>query len=89
MSSPDPVSPRVRKPREQLRRWSTYATVGEWFTDYAGYVPIQIPAAISRLIRNTGMSFPDAYRTLLKRGAIIHLDPADDAEAPAGEQGTA
>jgi hypothetical protein len=25
-------------------------------------------------------SFRDAYRLLLKRGAVIHVDPADDLE---------
>jgi hypothetical protein len=69
-----------RKPKSELRHWSTYATVGEWFADYQGYVPIQIPHAIDRLIRATGLSFPDAYRHLLRRGTIIHIDPADDLE---------
>jgi hypothetical protein len=69
-----------RKPQSELRHWSTYATVGEWFADYRGYVPIQMAHAIDRLIRRSGMSFPDAYRALLRHGAIIHIDPADDLE---------
>ena len=85
MSSDDDLTRRYGPPksRAEMRHWSTYATVGEWFADYHGHVPIQIPAAISRLIRDTGMSFPDAYRTLLHKGAIIHLDKADDFEPPA------
>lgn len=67
-----------RKPRSVLRHWSTYATVGGWFADHHGYVPIQMPHAIHQLIKRTRLSFPDAYRTLLHGGAIIHLDPADD-----------
>jgi hypothetical protein len=67
----------ARKPRSELRHWSTYASVGEWFRDYHGYVPIQAAAGLDRLMRQSGMSFPEAYRTLLGRGAIIHIDPAD------------
>ena len=74
-----------RKPRSELRHWSTYATVGEWFADYRGYVPIQMPHAIDRLTKRTGLSFPDAYRTLLRGGAIIHIEPADDLEPRRGE----
>ena len=69
-----------RKPRELLRHWSTYASVGKWYADYRGYVPIQQAVALGRLTRGGEMSFRDAYRLLLRRGAIIHLDPADDVE---------
>jgi hypothetical protein len=37
-------------------------------------------AALGRLTRDGSLSFRDAFRLLLKRGAIIHLDPADDVE---------
>lgn len=70
------------KPRDELRHWSTYATVGEWYLDYHGYVPIEAAAGLSRLIRETGMAFPDAYRALLGARKIIHIDPADDLGAP-------
>jgi len=70
------------KPRSELRHWSTYASVSEWFQDYHGYVPIQMAAGLDRLIRDTGMSFPDAYRALLGAGKIIHVDPVDDLEPP-------
>jgi hypothetical protein len=69
-----------RKPRAELRHWSTYTSVGAWYADHRGYVPIQAAAALGRLTRDGSLSFPDAYRLLLKRGAIIHLDPADDIE---------
>lgn len=29
-----------RKPRSELRHWSIYTTVFEWWEDYKGYVPI-------------------------------------------------
>ena len=69
-----------RKPRTALRHWSTYTSVGEWFDDYRGYVPIQQAAALGRLTHEDGLTFPDAYRLLLKRRAIIHIDPADDVD---------
>lgn len=69
-----------RKPRSELRHWSTYASVGEWFNDYHGYVPIQMPHALSQLLKaNPGMTFREAYARLLRVGAIIHIDPAGDA----------
>lgn len=68
-----------RKPESALRHWSTYASVGEWFGDYHGYVPIQIPHALSQLQQaHPEMTFPEAYAHLLHRGTIIHVDPADD-----------
>jgi hypothetical protein len=39
------------KPRVKLRHWSTYASVGEWYADYRGYVPILQAAALGRLTR--------------------------------------
>jgi hypothetical protein len=69
-----------RKPRTELRHWSTYTSVGAWYADYRGYVPIQQAAALDRLTRDGTLSFRDTYRLLLRRGAIIHIDPADDLE---------
>jgi hypothetical protein len=66
--------PRPRKPRSKLRHWSTYATTGEFYDDYAGYVPLAMMAGITRLQKAMRMSFADAYRTLYEAGAIIHLD---------------
>jgi len=73
------------KPRDELRHWSTYTTVSEWYLDYHGYVPIEAAAGLSRLIRETGMTFPDAYRALLEARKIIHIDPTDDLELPPEE----
>ena len=73
------MSPRYeRKPKSELRDWSTYATVGEWFDDYHGYVPIQMAAGLSRLMRtHIELTFPEAYATLLHAGTIIELQPDD------------
>lgn len=57
-----------RKPRSELRHWSTYTSVGKWYTDSRGYVPIEQAAALDRLTRDGAMSFRDAYRLLLRRG---------------------
>ena len=63
-----------RKPKSELRHWSTYATVGEWFDDYHGYVPIEMAAGLSRLMRKRPeLTFPEAYAALLHAGAIIEL----------------
>jgi len=79
----------TRKPRSELRHWSTYDPVDEWYRDYHGYVPVDAALGLRRLIRETGMSFPDAYRTLLGAGKIIHIDPSDDIEPPAAGPGPA
>ncbi len=69
-----------RKPRSELRHWSTYASVGEWFNDYHGYVPIQMPHALQRFQQaNPGMTFREAYAGLLGAGTIIHVGPTSDA----------
>ena len=47
---------------------------------YRGYVPIQQAAALDRLTRDGTLSLRDACRLLLRRRAIIHIDPADDIE---------
>jgi hypothetical protein len=86
MSSREPlVGPGLewRKPRAELRHWSTYTSVTLWWDDHRGYVPVQMAAAIDRVMRTEGLSFPDAYRLLLRAGKIIHIDPADDIEPPA------
>ena len=67
-----------RKPKSELRHWSTYTSVGDWYTDHRGYVPIQMAAGISRTMKERGLTFREAYALLLRRGTIIHVDPADD-----------
>lgn len=63
-----------RKPREELRPWATYATAGEYWEDHQGYVPIQMMVGISRVMRERGVTFPEAFALLLAAGAIIELD---------------
>ena len=71
------MSPRYeRKPESELRHWSTYASVTDWFDDYHGYVPIEMAAGLSRLMReHPELTFPQAYAWLVHTGAIIELHP--------------
>lgn len=73
----------ARREPSELRHWSTYRTLGEWYAEYRGYVPIAMAHGLDVTMRRHGLSFPDAYRLLLGRGAIIHIDPRDDAEPEA------
>jgi len=61
-----------RKPRAELRHWSTYTSVGEWYTDHRGYVPIQMAAGISRTMKERGVNVP--------RG--VHVSPAPSRDRP-------
>lgn len=70
-----------RKPRSELRHWSTYGSVLEWYEDYREYVPITMAHGLSQFReRHPDLTFRDAYRSLLHAGAIIHVDPANDIE---------
>jgi hypothetical protein len=68
-----------RRDRRTLRHWSTYRSVGEWFTDYHGRIPWQMAAALERRMdENPGMTFPEAYAAMRRSGAIIELVPDDE-----------
>ncbi len=63
-----------RKPKSELRHWSTYASVGEWYDDYNGYVPSMMAVGLSQLMRRRPeLTFPEAYASLLGGGRIIEL----------------
>jgi hypothetical protein len=72
-ADPTPVND-GRKRREELRDPLTYSSVGEWFGDYRGYVPIQMAHALDQYVRRTGANFAEAYAALRSAGAIIELD---------------
>jgi hypothetical protein len=82
--------------RARLRDPRTYATVGEWYNDYRGFVSIQCAHALSRVIQARGMTFADAYDDLVRRGTIIEIgpvpprgpDPSDPPPAAAAPEGT-
>jgi len=62
--------------RARLRDPHAYATVGEWYADYAGFVPIQAAQALSRVMRQRGLTFRAAYDLLCDAGAVVELDEA-------------
>jgi hypothetical protein len=71
--------------RARLRDPLTYATVGEWYADYHGFVPIQMAHGLSQVMKARGLSFPDAYRLLRDKGAIIELQPAPTGPGDPGQ----
>jgi hypothetical protein len=74
-------SPDARRARQ--RPPDTYDSVSAWYADYQGFVPLPMAHALSRLTAS-GMSFPDAYRTLLEQGRIIEIEPPAAAEVDRG-----
>ena len=58
-----------------------YASVGDWYEAHRGRVPIQAAAALSRLVRERHISFADAFRTLVDRGALILIEDEAENEA--------
>ena len=49
-----------RKPESELRLWSTYASVGEWYDVYHGYVPSMMAVGLSQLMRkHPELTFPE------------------------------
>ena len=72
----------AKKPRSELRHWSTYGSAGEYWNDYRGYVPLAMMAGISSVMRTHGMTFREAFAALLRAGAIVHVDPEDESSTP-------
>lgn len=57
--------------------YKNYKTVGEWWEKEGSKFPIQVPSAISKLQKEKGMSFQEAFEYLLEKRVII---PVDDAK---------
>jgi hypothetical protein len=74
--SPDKGVPDLdwRTPVPELPDPVSYATVGEWFADYHGYVPIQMARGLTEYMARHGCTFREAYASLRKAGAIIEVD---------------
>jgi hypothetical protein len=51
-----------------------YATVGAWYEDHRGRVPIEMARGLSSYIKEHDCSFRVAYTALLESGAIILLE---------------
>jgi len=55
--------------------YKKYNTVGEWFKNEGhGKFPVQVPAAISKLQKEKGLSFPEAFEMLVDKKAIVFVD---------------
>ena len=52
-----------------------YKSVGEWYRDHRGRVPVQMAAALERLIRDEGLTFLQAYAKLKAGGQIVEIEP--------------
>jgi hypothetical protein len=50
-----------------------YTTVGEWFEDHHGRVPIHAAAGLSRYMKVHGCTFAEAYTALTAPGGPIIL----------------
>ena len=59
----------------KYNKYKKYNTVGEWWEkDGAGKFPIQIPIAISKLEKEKGLSFHEAFEQLVKKEVIVFVD---------------
>ena len=56
---------------------SKYKTVGEWYAEHRGRVPVQMAAALEKLMRDEGLTFPDAYVKLVAADRIVEIDEAN------------
>jgi hypothetical protein len=79
--------PGRRKPKAELRHWSTYGSPTEYHEDYRGHVPLPMMVGISQAMREGGLTFVEAYRALLDRGAIVHVNPDEPAEPGRAREG--
>lgn len=73
MTEPETSESREER-RSRQRRPETYASVTEWWADYRGFVPIAMAHGLSQLMAK-GMSFHDAYLSLVEAGGIVEIDP--------------
>ncbi len=53
---------------------SKYKTVGEWYADVRGRVPIQMAQALEKVMKERKLTLPQAYRLLVELGQIIEID---------------
>ncbi len=58
-----------------------YETVGDWYREHAGRVPIQMAHGLSRYIAAHDCSFGDAWRELVDKRVIILAEETNTSEA--------
>jgi hypothetical protein len=68
-----------RTPESELRHWSTYESLTDWYLDFHGYVPQALAWALSRRMEaNPGTTFRKAYAAMLGRRASIPVHEGDE-----------
>ena len=77
--------------RRALRDPHTYSDITEWWADYRGFVPIQMAHGLSQVMKQRGLTFPEAWDLLVGHGAIVVIEYPDDPpkEQPAQAGGPA
>ena len=75
-NSSEPVPPHANLPPGHRCRVDDlrYESVGAWFEDHRGRVPIQAAAALDRYSRDHGCSFAEAFTALTNGGPIILIE---------------
>lgn len=51
-----------------------YKTLSEWYQANRNHYPVQIPAAIQRLMKAKNITFHEAYELLVEKRAIIEIN---------------
>jgi hypothetical protein len=83
------VPPAVLPPGHRCRVDDlTYTSVGDWFRDHVGHVPVQAAAGLDRYRKAHGCSFAEPFEALSGPGGPMALldgrRPADDTEPGEG-----
>lgn len=73
--------------RARQRDPHTYTTVGEWWRDYRGFVPIQMAQGLGQAMDRNRITFAEAWDLLCRRGNIILLDQPGPDGTPDGTEG--
>lgn len=69
-----------RTPLSELRHWSEYETVGEWYADFRGYVPAgPMAVGFERRMRERGRTFREAFAQLMVDGGrAVSVHPGEE-----------
>ena len=59
----------------KYKDYKKYQTVSEWWEEAGrGKFPVQVPAAISKLQKDRGLTFQEAFEFLIDKKVIILVD---------------
>ncbi len=75
----EPPPPDRRTPVDQLRHWSEYETVGDWYGAFGGYVPTAVARGVSDRMRERGLTFREAYaQVCVREGRLVSVHAGDE-----------